>query len=475
MSFVARTQKMFLVLFCILLPGVSVWGNAAPALETVVLQLKWVHQFQFAGFYAAQEMGYYKEAGLQVNFIEGNPNVSMVEEVLSGHAQYGVGNAELLLHRAHGKPVVALAVIFQHSPSVLITRRDSGIDTPDELVGKKVMLRAGVDSAEILAMFINEGISLESITRLDIDVDPNALLDGRADAYHAYETDQPFFFSQADVPISILSPRAYGIDFYGDTLFTSEEELKNHPERVRAFRKASLRGWEYAMTHPDEIIDVIQTRYNSRKNREELLYEAETMREYLRYEAHEMRKLLHPELIELGHMNPGRWKHIADTYAGLGMIPRDYDLTGFLYDPDPKPDLTWIRRVLAVLFILGLFAGTAIAILLIFNVRLKKAVEQRTLELSQANAELERHQEHLEELVEERTQDLQVALREVKTLSGLLPICSSCKKIRDEQGEWVRVEKYISTRSEAEFSHSICPECRDRMYPQYKTDRPSEQ
>ena len=75
--------------------------------------------------------------------------------------------------------------------------------------------------------------------------------------------------------------------------------------------------------------------------------------------------------------------------------------------------------------------------------------------------------EQLEEEVTERTRDLQQALDEVKNLSGLLPICSSCKKIRGDHGYWQGVEQYLHEHTEAQFSHSVCPDCMESLYPGY--------
>jgi len=80
------------------------------------------------------------------------------------------------------------------------------------------------------------------------------------------------------------------------------------------------------------------------------------------------------------------------------------------------------------------------------------------------------YQDHLEGLVAERTKKLQQALEEVKALSGLLPICSFCKKIRDDQGYWNQLESYISKHSEAKFSHSICDDCMKKHYPELDVD-----
>jgi hypothetical protein len=83
----------------------------------------------------------------------------------------------------------------------------------------------------------------------------------------------------------------------------------------------------------------------------------------------------------------------------------------------------------------------------------------------QAEEDLQKYHARLETMVAERTAELEKALSEVKQLSGLLPICSSCKKIRDSQGYWNQIESYIRERSEAEFTHSICEECAEELYP----------
>ncbi len=462
-----------LLLFCFVSSSGTATASVPPTLtkrSAVRLQLKWRHQFQFAGFYAAQIKGYYKEAGLNVELLEGGPEVIPVEAVLAQKAEFGVANSELLIHRLNGKPVVALAVIFQHSPSIFLSRRDSGIMSPEDMIGKRVMLREGIDSAELLAVFKNEGISIDNIKRQTISYDINDLIDGNTDVYHAYISDQAYYLQQRNIPISIIQPRTYGIDFYGDTLFTTEAYLAENPEIVKAFRAASLRGWDYAMNHIDEMVSYILSTYHTEKSRSHLRFEAESMKKLLQHEAKTMLSLLQPELIEVGHMNAGRWRHIADTCAGLGMTERDYDLEGFLYSPEP--DYGWVRQTLLAAAAIGLMALLIILTLIAFNRRLKRLVDQRTRELKAANANLLQHQEHLEELILERTKDLETsnqdltnALGEVKTLTGLIPICASCKKVRDDEGYWNQIESYIKAHSDADFSHSICPDCIQKLYP----------
>jgi hypothetical protein len=111
-----------------------------------------------------------------------------------------------------------------------------------------------------------------------------------------------------------------------------------------------------------------------------------------------------------------------------------------------------------------------IAILAIISVLsfyiIRKGIKEIKLR-RMAEDELERHHDSLDALVQQRTAELQQALSEVKTLSGFLPICASCKKIRDDRGYWNQIESYIRDRSDAEFSHSICPECAEHLYPEY--------
>ncbi len=304
-------------------------GHPAMALDQVVLQLKWRHQFQFAGYYAAIAQGYYRDAGLEVTLREAEPGIDPVHEVLDGKADFGVGTSNLILLRAQGQPVVVLAVIYQHSPFALLATSASGMRDIHDLAGKPIMMEP--DAAELLAYFQNEGVDPAKLKILPHSFDALDLVRNKAGAMSAYSTDEPFHLKSAGIDYLIFSPRAGGIDFYGDNLYTTEDQIRRHPGRVKAFLEASLRGWEHAMKHPEEMVDLILREYPRGKTREQLLFEAE-----------ETAKLVHPELIELGYVNSGRWDNIAGTYAGLGMMPEDFSLKGFIYERAPRLDLRWM-------------------------------------------------------------------------------------------------------------------------------------
>ncbi len=356
-------KQIFSVLFFVIL----ISAPALSAAETVVLRLKWYHQFQFAGYYAALSKGFYRQAGLHVDIREGDSENDSVEEVAAGRANYGVSNSEVLLRYLRGKPIVVLAVIFQHSPLVFITPENSGIRHPQDMIGRRVGVNQSTRDAELLAMLQNEGVSFRSILPPDGGKCTLTMhYDGTADAASAYITNEPFDLEQKHIPYRIIHPLNYGIDFYGDCLFTSKSEWEKRPERVSAFREASLRGWEYAMEHPEEIADYIIANYGNRKSRAHLLYEAQKMKE-----------LILPRLIEIGHMNPGRWRHIADTFVKLKMINPEYSLKGFLYEPNFRSDIRPFRRFIHILLFSLLTAACGISVLIYFNRRLRTEVRER--------------------------------------------------------------------------------------------------
>ncbi len=336
------------------------FSSSLLALETVTLQLKWKHQFQFAGYYAAFVKGYYKEAGLDVVIQEVVAGQDPVEEVISGRAQYGVGTSELLLSHAAGKQVVVLGVIFQHSPLGLAVRKDSGVDHIHDLVGKSVMIEPS--SAELFAYFSREGLKNELFSLQEHSFDIRDLLEGRVDGMSIYVTDEPFVLKQANMDYVLFKPSQGGIDFYGDNFFTTRGEVEKHPERVKAFRDATIKGWQYAMAHPEEIIDLIYQRYTQRHSRLHLAFEAKQMME-----------LMNPSLVEPGYMHEGRWKHIADTYARLGLLPTDYDLSGFMYYPDQGMDLLAMQKWIFG----GLLLSIIISSILYYVLRLNKRLIKR--------------------------------------------------------------------------------------------------
>ena len=155
-----RSQLRFItrifVVLSLIATSPSVSAEEEKDLEPVVLQLKWSHQFQFAGYYMAKELGYYENEGLDVEIRAGSSTLNVTEEVLSGRADFGVGTSSLLLDYAAGKPVVVLGVIYQHSPLVLLMPTEESFNTIERIAEGPVMMES--HSGDLLAMLRRAGL-----------------------------------------------------------------------------------------------------------------------------------------------------------------------------------------------------------------------------------------------------------------------------------------------------------------------------
>ena len=338
LSLIRRWKRRFaqrLVAGLLLLFALALQQHPANALENVSLQLKWKHQFQFAGYYAALEKGFYRQHGLDVAIREGGPGVDAGTEVAYGAADFGVCTTSVLTNSIERKNNVVIGVIFQHSAAIIMVPYRAGIHTISDLKGRRLMDTPGSD--DIAAMLKSEGVDYNlDLPRVTHTGDPRDLLRGKADAMIAYSTNEPYLLEQYGTPYRSFSPAAYGFDFYGDNLCTSRKQLAEHPARVRAFRAASLKGWVYALSHEEEIVDLIRRKYSSEKTRNALLFEAA-----------KTKQLVQPRHTPIGDQSDERWKAIAGTYVSLGMLSDDRLPEGLIYMPD---DEGWRPRLQAPLF-----------------------------------------------------------------------------------------------------------------------------
>jgi two-component system cell cycle sensor histidine kinase/response regulator CckA len=335
--------------------------------DRVVLQLSYTHQFEFAGFYAAQFKGFFADEGLKVEIREGSFNRRPNIELAEGRAHYGTGSATYLLDRLNGAPLVLVSTIYQHSLLALMVPLASDIRSPEDLRGKRVA--SSGRHPEIFAMFMAEGVPLESITRVDDTWEVNEIVTGQAEAQTVFITDLPYDMQQQGFPVRLIRPQDYGVDFYGDSLFTSEKEWREHPQRVAAMRRATLRGWQYALDHPEEVIDYIIATYPDRP--------AKVTRDRLRYEARMTARQVNADLLELGHVNPQRWRRSGEIFVQLGLAKDLARFDGFMAAVATTREAALPRWVLwggAVTLALALLA-------LLANWRLQRLVERRTAEL----------------------------------------------------------------------------------------------
>lgn len=290
--------------------------------EKVVLQLKWLHQFQFAGYYAALEKGFYKDVGLDVEIRQRDLSKNNIDQVIDEEANYGIADSVLLLYLAKHEPIKIVAPIFQHSPNVLITLKSSGLDSPYKLKDKKLLFyKNDSDGFNILAMLKSIHIH-PTMLRSKIGGDYTYLANKEVDAYTAYLTNEPYYFKEKNIPINILNPANYGIDLYGDILFTNDKEAKEHPKRVERFKQASIKGWNYALDHKEEILELIHKKYAPNKSIEHLRFEADALEQMIQHKA-----------IPVGTIDPGRVQYALELYKKFSLIDNNASVNDYIFEP----------------------------------------------------------------------------------------------------------------------------------------------
>jgi len=314
------SRLLLLVLFAI-----STLLNAqTQTLEHVTVRLAWKHQFEFAGFYAAKEKGFYKEAGLDVEIKEYNPEIDTVEEVLNGTSTYGLFSSQLILKRLSGKKVVNLASYFKQNALILITKPE--IKSVDDLKGKKVMAtKSELSNTSLATLLQNHNLNLNDIHVVSSTFDTSAFEKGKVDAISAFISNEPFILDQKNIPYTILNPSDEGIYSYDLELFTSEHEAFTYPLKTKKFIEATRKGWEYALSHKKEIVDLIYEKYSQKKSKEALLYEAKITE-----------KLIKPYLYHIGAVVPELVQLNTNMYVQLGMVNPSWNLEGFIFNQNSQ-------------------------------------------------------------------------------------------------------------------------------------------
>jgi len=345
---------------------IALFFLCAPAIgaDKISIQLKWYHKFQFAGYYAAQLQGYFSEENLDVELIEGGPNLNHQHQLINNQSQYATVGSEAVDSLAVGAPFIIVASIFQHAPEVLITLKSSEIDSLEDLRGKTIMLDSSGIAGQIKAMLNSNGLTSNDYSVHDYDGDVLNLATHKVTAMYGYISNEPYQLKQLGLSVDTFSPQDYGVNFYGDALATTRTELDRNPERVASVRRAVIRGWNYALEHPEEIIDHI------------LKLETKNPKPYDRthqiYEADKTIELVDAANIPLGNTSRDRWASMFDTFNEFGGGQAKFT-TEFIYDEfyiDNQSYKMWLLLTcIAVFFVVILYVWNRT-----LRHRLKKAV-----------------------------------------------------------------------------------------------------
>jgi NitT/TauT family transport system substrate-binding protein len=306
--------KLALSIFLFTLSGCGPSGTTTPAMTPVTVQLRWTHQAQFAGFYAADQKGYYAAEGLSVTFIEREPTSNLYQKVLDGTAQFGVAGADtLLVLRAQEKPLRAIATIYRRSPVIFFAKADSGITRPRDFIGKTIQVSQDL-VFNFQAMMARIGIRPGQYSAVDYGIDVTPFHSGKVHVWSGNIFGKSVFTLQrTGQKLVYIYPDDYGVHFYSDTLYTTDDFIVKSPGLVKRFLRATLKGWTYAVENPTDIAPMV-AKYNPDVD---TAYEIASMIASI--------PLINTGEDYIGWMKPGMWVEMETILRGQGVLKKFFD------------------------------------------------------------------------------------------------------------------------------------------------------
>lgn len=303
-----------------MLVGCASSGTTQVASSTpraIKVQLDWLHTVEYAGFYMAETNGYFAEENLSVEFIPNNGSINTTKALNDGAVDFTVTGADTLLRaRESGEDIVAFATIYQRLPLAFMSLSESNIVTPDDLIGKTVMLSMNrTPEYAFEAMMQVTNVDVSSINLVPREVyNETPLLDHEVDVIDVFVTNQVVQMNRAGIPINLVFPVDYGVEMYVNTIATKKSLIDKEPELVAAFTRAVTRGLQAAIDNP-AAATTATVKMNS-----DLVYEseAESMNASLPY--------INPSGSRPGMMSATTWKFIYDMLVDQNILTKEQNV-----------------------------------------------------------------------------------------------------------------------------------------------------
>jgi NitT/TauT family transport system substrate-binding protein len=299
-------------------------GEPAAEPASVTLQLKWVTQAQFAGYYAAEEQGYYDEENLDVTIKPGGPDITPEQVVASGQAEFGIDwLPALLAARDQGGDLVNIAQVFARSGMLEVTHKDSGITDVAGMRGKKVGVWCCGNENELYAALVKNDIdpkNKDDVTIVNQPFDMNLFLDRQIDAAAAMTYNELAQVLETENPdtgelytlddLNVISMEDAGTAMLEDGIFVRGDWISDtaNQDVARRFLRASFRGWIYCRDNPEECLQTV-------------LDNGPTLGEgHQRWQLNEINALIWPNETGIGVMDDAAFERTADIALQFDVI-----------------------------------------------------------------------------------------------------------------------------------------------------------
>jgi len=326
-----KRRCFYIVILCfIVFSIIGAPGAASSAqrqdMDNVTLQMSWFPGAEFAPYIIGIKKGFYREEGIEVKV--GIAKGSTLATKLVGNGNVEFANAAVdtaLIARTKGMPLKVLAILYQGSGIGIFSLEKTGIKKPKDLEGK--IYAADIESmtyTQFLAFCKKNGVNIEKIKLLPIKgSDLKYILSGNADAIstHSYRSDN--LLRKKGHKFNEMKLVDYGIDLYSKGLVTSDSFLKNNPDLVRRFVKATIKSWNYAVENPEDAVDALIEMYPDLKKEDEL----SEMKGVISLMQNDYTKKY-----GLGYQSEERWQKTQDFLYDQGLIDKKIDLKEIFTD-----------------------------------------------------------------------------------------------------------------------------------------------
>ncbi|HEY7676792.1 MAG TPA: ABC transporter substrate-binding protein [Candidatus Methylomirabilis sp.] len=240
------------------LPGMDLAVPEAAAAQKVTFTLDFEYAGRHAYYFVAQEKGFYRDAGLDVEIVRGSGSADAIRAVGAGRAPLGFADAATLVvsRTSHGLPVKVVALVYTRAPHCIFCLEEAGVRAPKDLEGKKIATPPGSASTTMFPAFVRAtGINADRVTRVAVDTSALAavLASRQVDCVSLFYVAQPLLERRlAPKKITRLLYADAGLEFYSNGIIVGDSFLKEHPDVVRRFVAATVRGMEAAFADPAE-------------------------------------------------------------------------------------------------------------------------------------------------------------------------------------------------------------------------------
>ncbi len=250
--------SLLLLSACASLNNLSSTPTSVPFTMTFMAGYKPQANLPFVGAYVAKEKGFFDEEGLQVTIEHSAGQGEHVQLLVAGKVQVTTMDAATILQRRAdpGLPVVSIALIGQRGQQAYAALAERGLNTPKDWEGKTVGYK-GTPPPDLFALLSAAGADVDKVSLVNVGFDPRLLTEGKVDVYPLFKSNEPYLIRQWGYEITLWEAADYGVPTLGLAYVASEDFLRDHPEELRRFLRAALRGIEYAAAHIDEAVQIV--------------------------------------------------------------------------------------------------------------------------------------------------------------------------------------------------------------------------